>query len=205
VYTCTHTTVLWLSILSGTTWVSRYQKKHSPTHTYCGHQCIVNQKFESKYNIALQMSVNVLAEHYMVDVMNLSAAVMLLQHAPCFEVTCNRSMATRWSHYQYEKIYLTSTVKSVGCKDACQMDCLSRIYLGIIVQSFITNSDLTIFLDICRIFSCGKLDIVRSKFNSENILFISFFYFSIIYLDIVYYSAFDSLSVKSVCSNSSPL
>ena len=36
----THThkrfTALW--ILSGTTRVSRYQKKHSPTHIYCGHQ-----------------------------------------------------------------------------------------------------------------------------------------------------------------------
>jgi len=29
-------TALW--ILSGTTWVSQYQKKHSPTHTYRGHQ-----------------------------------------------------------------------------------------------------------------------------------------------------------------------
>jgi len=29
-------TALW--ILSGTTWVSRYQKKHSPTHTYHGPQ-----------------------------------------------------------------------------------------------------------------------------------------------------------------------
>ena len=29
-------TALW--ILSGTTRVSRYQKKHSPTHTHCGHQ-----------------------------------------------------------------------------------------------------------------------------------------------------------------------
>jgi len=29
-------TALW--ILSGTTRESRYQKKHSPTHTYCGHQ-----------------------------------------------------------------------------------------------------------------------------------------------------------------------
>jgi len=39
---CAHThthnrfTALW--ILSGTTWVSRYQKKHSPTHTYRGRQ-----------------------------------------------------------------------------------------------------------------------------------------------------------------------
>ena len=39
---CTHTythnrfTALW--ILSGTTRVSRYKKKHSPTHKYCGHQ-----------------------------------------------------------------------------------------------------------------------------------------------------------------------
>jgi len=31
-----HYTALWT--LSGTTWVSRYQKKHSPTHTYRGHQ-----------------------------------------------------------------------------------------------------------------------------------------------------------------------
>jgi len=30
-----HFTALW--ILSGTTRVSRYQKKHSPTHTYHGH------------------------------------------------------------------------------------------------------------------------------------------------------------------------
>ena len=34
--TRTHTTVL--RILSGTTRVSQYQKKHSPTHTYYGHQ-----------------------------------------------------------------------------------------------------------------------------------------------------------------------
>jgi len=36
--TCTHThnhfMALW--ILSGTTWVSQYQKKHSPNHTYHG-------------------------------------------------------------------------------------------------------------------------------------------------------------------------
>jgi len=39
-HTHTHThnrfTALW--ILSGTTRVSRYQKKHSPTHTHRGHQ-----------------------------------------------------------------------------------------------------------------------------------------------------------------------
>jgi len=35
--TITHTTVLRLWILSRTTRVSRYQKKHSPTHTYRGH------------------------------------------------------------------------------------------------------------------------------------------------------------------------
>jgi len=35
-HTHNHFTALW--ILSGTTRVSRYQKKHSPTHTYCGHQ-----------------------------------------------------------------------------------------------------------------------------------------------------------------------
>ena len=31
-------TILWYSGLSGTTRVSRYPKKHSPTHTYRGHQ-----------------------------------------------------------------------------------------------------------------------------------------------------------------------
>ena len=36
--THTHTTVLRLWILSGTTRGSRYQKKYSPTHTHCGHQ-----------------------------------------------------------------------------------------------------------------------------------------------------------------------
>jgi len=35
-HTHNHFTALWM--LSGTTWVSRYQKKHSPTHTYCNHQ-----------------------------------------------------------------------------------------------------------------------------------------------------------------------
>jgi len=43
-HACTHThththnhfTALW--ILSGTARVSWYQKKHSPTHSYCGHQ-----------------------------------------------------------------------------------------------------------------------------------------------------------------------
>jgi len=34
-HTHTHTQPLWT--LPGTTWVSRYQKKHSPTHTYHGH------------------------------------------------------------------------------------------------------------------------------------------------------------------------
>jgi len=36
--THTHITVTALWILSGTTWVSWYQKKHSPTHTHRGHQ-----------------------------------------------------------------------------------------------------------------------------------------------------------------------
>jgi len=35
-YYFNHFMALW--ILSGTTHVSWYQKKHSPTHTYCGHQ-----------------------------------------------------------------------------------------------------------------------------------------------------------------------
>jgi len=35
-HTHNHFTALW--ILSGTTWVSRYQKKQSSNHTYCGHQ-----------------------------------------------------------------------------------------------------------------------------------------------------------------------
>jgi len=35
-HTHSHFTALW--ILSGKTWVSRYQKKHSPTHTCRGHQ-----------------------------------------------------------------------------------------------------------------------------------------------------------------------
>jgi len=42
-WTHTHTynrfKALW--ILSGTTWVSRYQKKHSPIHTYRDHQSSV--------------------------------------------------------------------------------------------------------------------------------------------------------------------
>ena len=43
-HTHNHFTVLWL--LYRTIWVSRYQKKHSPAHTYCGHQssliCFLN-------------------------------------------------------------------------------------------------------------------------------------------------------------------
>jgi len=35
-HTYNHFMALW--ILSGTTWVSRYQKKHSPTHTHHRHQ-----------------------------------------------------------------------------------------------------------------------------------------------------------------------
>jgi len=34
----THNCFMALWILSGTTWVRRYRKKHSPTHTYHGHQ-----------------------------------------------------------------------------------------------------------------------------------------------------------------------
>ena len=38
-HTHTHTTILRLSeLLSRTTWLIRYQKKHSPTHTYHSHQ-----------------------------------------------------------------------------------------------------------------------------------------------------------------------
>jgi len=37
-HTHTHNCFMALWILSGTTWVSRYQKKHSPTHTDRGHQ-----------------------------------------------------------------------------------------------------------------------------------------------------------------------
>jgi len=44
-HTHNHFTALW--ILSRTTQVSRYQKKHSPTHTYCDHQssliCFLHQ------------------------------------------------------------------------------------------------------------------------------------------------------------------
>jgi len=38
IYTHTHTTIMAVWILCGTTRVSQYQKKLSPTHTYCGHQ-----------------------------------------------------------------------------------------------------------------------------------------------------------------------
>jgi len=38
-HTNNHFTALW--ILSKTSWVSRYQKKHSPTHTYRGHQSVI--------------------------------------------------------------------------------------------------------------------------------------------------------------------
>jgi len=38
-YNYNHFTALW--ILSGTNWVSRYQRKHSPTHTYLGHQSLL--------------------------------------------------------------------------------------------------------------------------------------------------------------------
>ena len=37
-HTHTHNHIMTLWIFSGTTQVSRYQKKHSPTHTYRGHQ-----------------------------------------------------------------------------------------------------------------------------------------------------------------------
>jgi len=37
-HTHTHNRFMALRILYGTTWVSRYQKKHSPTHIYRGHQ-----------------------------------------------------------------------------------------------------------------------------------------------------------------------
>ena len=41
-YHCyTHDCFMALWILSGTTWVSHYQKKHSPTHTYHGHQSAI--------------------------------------------------------------------------------------------------------------------------------------------------------------------
>jgi len=37
--THTHTQPFYISLdFSGTTWVSQYQNKHSPTHTYHGHQ-----------------------------------------------------------------------------------------------------------------------------------------------------------------------
>jgi len=51
-YEHTHTqncfTALW--ILFGTTWVSRYQKKHSPTHTHRGHQISLYMNTKSIYN-----------------------------------------------------------------------------------------------------------------------------------------------------------
>ena len=41
---------MFLCTLSGTTRVSRYQKKHSPTHIYHGHQlsliCFLHQKYD---------------------------------------------------------------------------------------------------------------------------------------------------------------
>jgi len=48
VYTHNRFTALW--ILSTTTRVSRYQKKHSPTHTYCGHQSSLIHSILQHYN-----------------------------------------------------------------------------------------------------------------------------------------------------------
>jgi len=46
---------LW--ILSGTSRVSWYQKKHSPTHTYCGHQsaliCFLNLLLSMAYSLTV--------------------------------------------------------------------------------------------------------------------------------------------------------
>jgi len=54
-HTRTHTTVLRLWILSGTTQVSWYQKKHSPTHIYRGHQI---------YSVNITLNVSTLNVNY---------------------------------------------------------------------------------------------------------------------------------------------
>jgi len=49
-------TALW--ILSGTTRVSEYQKKHSPTHTYCGHQSALICFFHLIWSMAFSSLFN---------------------------------------------------------------------------------------------------------------------------------------------------
>ena len=56
-HTHNHFTALW--ILSGTTWVSRYQKKHSPTHTYRGHQSFLICVLHLLLSVASSCSVYV--------------------------------------------------------------------------------------------------------------------------------------------------
>jgi len=67
----THTTILWLWILSGTTQMSLYQKKHSPTYTYHGHQssliCFLHQlqsMTSSLFNLCAWQSFSTISHQF---------------------------------------------------------------------------------------------------------------------------------------------
>jgi len=91
-HTHTHTTVLQLWILSGTTRVSRYQKKHSPTHTYRGHQlslvCFIRQFtcltiFFHNFSPSFLRSTSWLCTlHFILHIFLHSIIVFFLRHMP---------------------------------------------------------------------------------------------------------------------------
>ena len=69
-HTHSHFTALW--ILSGTTRVSRYQKKHSPNHTHRGHQSslstVVNWRVQScPWDSGRRTETSVVSWHHAVD------------------------------------------------------------------------------------------------------------------------------------------
>ena len=89
-HTHNHFKALW--ILSGTTWVSRYQKKHSPTHTYRGHQlslvCFIRQFtcltiFFHNFSPSFLRSTSWLCTlHFILHIFLHSIIVFFLRHMP---------------------------------------------------------------------------------------------------------------------------
>jgi len=82
VHTHTHNRFTALWILSGTTRVSRYQKKHSPTHTHHGHQSSLSA-FSIYYNPwQPRYSIHVLCSLFPQSLSKFSMVCLLAWHPP---------------------------------------------------------------------------------------------------------------------------
>ena len=99
-YYYNHFTALWT--LSGTTRVSQYEKKHSPTHTYCGHQSslicflhLLRSMASSLFNLRAWQSFSTISKF--------SLVYLLVWHHPLHTLYFTQSLSSFHSSCPYHR------------------------------------------------------------------------------------------------------